>query len=71
MGQNDYTKKDAAEETDTGTKNVSRAWHDAREDAQQSDHPIDKGLTEGWDRTPDTPLPDSQPSSGSTPQNED
>ena len=50
-----YTEKDAAEETDSGGKETSRAWHQAREDAQQSDHPVDKELTEGWTREPDTP----------------
>ena len=29
-----YDKKDAARDTDSSTKDVSRAWHDAREDAQ-------------------------------------
>lgn len=32
----DYTKKDAAKETNTSTSKVSKAWHDAREDAQKS-----------------------------------
>lgn len=58
MGKNDYTKKDAAKETDSSTREVSRAWHTAREDAQHSDHPVDQELTKGWDRTPDTPVPD-------------
>ena len=56
MGKGDYTKKDAAEETESTPKDVSRAWHSAREDAQQSDHPVDKELTKDWERTPDTPI---------------
>lgn len=31
----DYTKKDAAKDTNTSTSKVSKAWHDAREDAQK------------------------------------
>lgn len=50
-----YTEKDASEETDAGGKETSRAWHQAREDAQQSDHPVDQRLTEGWTREPDEP----------------
>ena len=30
-----YDKKDAAEDTDSSTKDVSRAWHDARDDAAE------------------------------------
>jgi hypothetical protein len=56
MDRNKYTKKDAAKDTDSSSKKVSHAWHDAREDAQQSDHPVDKELTKDWERTPDTPV---------------
>lgn len=31
-----YSKKDAARDTNASAKDVSRAWHDAREAAQQS-----------------------------------
>lgn len=31
-----YDKKDAAKDTDSTTSEVSRAWHDAREDAQEA-----------------------------------
>lgn len=31
-----YTEKDAAEDTNSSVKEVSEAWHDAREDAQKS-----------------------------------
>jgi len=30
-----YGKKDAAQDTDSSTKDVSRAWHDARDDAAE------------------------------------
>ena len=49
-----YTEKDAAKETNSSNKDVGRAWHGAREDAQQSDHPVDKELTKDWGRTPDS-----------------
>lgn len=49
-----FTKKDAAKGTKSNTKEVSRAWHQAREDAQKSDHPYDKSLTKDWNRTPDS-----------------
>ena len=45
-----YTKKDAAKGTKTSTKQVSKAWHQARSDAQKSTHSTDKGLTRGWKR---------------------
>jgi hypothetical protein len=32
----DYTKKDAANETDSTPKDASKAWHSAREDAAGS-----------------------------------
>jgi hypothetical protein len=48
MGENKYDKKDAAKETDTTPKNVSRAHHDAHEHAQRSDHPYDQNLVKGW-----------------------
>jgi hypothetical protein len=50
----DYTKKDAADETEAGGKETSRAWHQARNDAQTSEEPIDQELAKGWDRTPDS-----------------
>jgi len=50
----EYTKKDAAKDTEAGGKETSRAWHQAREDAQSSDHPVDQKLTEGWGRTSDS-----------------
>jgi hypothetical protein len=50
----DYTKKDAAEETEAGGKETSRAWHQARNDAQTSDNPIDQELAKDWGRTPDS-----------------
>jgi hypothetical protein len=53
MGGNTYDEKDAAEETDSSVKEVNDAWHEARDNAQDSDHPIDKSLTEGWDRKRD------------------
>lgn len=31
-----YDKKDAAADTGVSTKEVSRAWHDARDDAQKA-----------------------------------
>jgi len=31
-----FDKKDAAEETDTSANNVSEAWHQARDDAQDA-----------------------------------
>ena len=31
-----YTKKDAARDTNTSVKKVSRAWHDARNDAAKA-----------------------------------
>lgn len=46
----DYTEKDAAKETDAGGKETARAWHQARDDAQSSDHPYDQSLVEGWNR---------------------
>ena len=46
-----YTKKDAAKETESGGRETSRAWHQAREDAQDSDHPVDKELTKDWERS--------------------
>lgn len=55
MGKNDYTKKDAAKETKSTVKDTSRAWHGARDDAQQSNHPVDQNLTKDWGRTSDTP----------------
>jgi hypothetical protein len=50
----DYTKKDAAKETESGGKETSRAWHQAREDAQTSDDPKDQELAKDWSRTPDS-----------------
>jgi hypothetical protein len=49
----DYTEKDAATETEVSEKEATATWHEARNDAQNSDHPVDKALTEGWTRTPD------------------
>ncbi len=31
-----YNEKDAAKDTDSSSKEVSEAWHQAREDAQKS-----------------------------------
>lgn len=53
MSDNKYDEKDAAEETESSIKEVNEAWHGARDDAQGSDNPIDKGLTEGWERKND------------------
>jgi hypothetical protein len=50
----DYTKKDAAKETEASGKETARGWHQAREDAQSSDHLIDKELAKDWSRTPDS-----------------
>ena len=49
-----FSKKDAAKETNSSRKEVTRAWHQAREDAQKSDHPYDKSLTKDWKREPDS-----------------
>jgi hypothetical protein len=53
MGENKYEEKDAAKETDSSIKEVNQAWHGARDDAQASDHPVDKELTKDWERKPD------------------
>jgi hypothetical protein len=37
-----YTKKDASEDTDSGGKETSRAWHQAREDARDSGEIYDR-----------------------------
>ena len=52
MGDKDkkYTVKDAAKDTKSSNRDVSRAWHQARDEAQNSDHPYDKWLTEKWKR---------------------
>ena len=34
MGENNYGKSDAAKDTNSSVKEVSQAWHQAREDAQ-------------------------------------
>ncbi len=36
MGENNYDKSDAAKDTSSTIKEVSEAWHQAREDAQGS-----------------------------------
>jgi hypothetical protein len=36
MAENKYTESDAAEETESSSKDVSEAWHQAREDAAGS-----------------------------------
>lgn len=36
MGDTKYTKKDAAKDTKTSVKEVSNAWHQARNDAAGS-----------------------------------
>ena len=48
-----YSKKDAAKDTNSSVKDVSKAHHQAREDAQKSNDPYDKSLTRDWKRTPD------------------
>lgn len=53
MGGKGYTEKDAAKDTNSGSKEVSRTWHEARKVAQESNHPVDKKLTEKWGRVPD------------------
>jgi hypothetical protein len=47
MAENKYTKNDAAEETDSTPKEVSEAWHAARDDAasagdldERNDHKV-------------------------------
>jgi hypothetical protein len=35
MPKNKYTEKEAAKETDSSGKDTSRAWHQARENAQK------------------------------------
>lgn len=45
-----YGKKDAAKDTKSSTKDVSKAWHQARNDAQKSKNPDDKKLTKDWNR---------------------
>jgi hypothetical protein len=51
-GARDFEKEKSGERD--SSKEFSRAGHQAREDAQSSDHPYDKWLTEGWTRTPDS-----------------
>lgn len=53
MSGNKYDEKDAAEETDSSISETNEAWHNARDDAQSSDHPVDKELTKDWDRKSD------------------
>lgn len=48
-----YGRDDAAKDTGTDPKSVDKAWHQAREDCQTSDHPVDKSLSGGWDRKTD------------------
>lgn len=38
MGTNSYDKEDAARETEASVKDVSAAWHSARDDAVDSGH---------------------------------
>jgi hypothetical protein len=38
MSEGKYSKKDAAQDTGSSTKEVSRAWHAARDDAAGSGH---------------------------------
>ena len=45
-----YSKKDAAKDTKSSTKEVSKAWHQARDDAQKSKKSYDKNLTKDWKR---------------------
>ena len=45
-----YTKKDAAEETESSSKDVTEAWHQARDDS---------GVREGRDKEELQPPPDS------------
>lgn len=45
-----YTKKDAAKDTNSSKKDVSRAHHTARDDCQKSDNSYDKDLSQGWER---------------------
>lgn len=53
-GKNDrYSLKDAAADTNSSSRETSEAWHFAREDCQNSDHPTDQHLSENWGRTPD------------------
>lgn len=37
-----YDKPDAAKDTDVGTREVSRAWHEAREDARRDGELTDR-----------------------------
>ena len=46
-------EKEKSDERDS-SKEFARAEHQAREDAQKSDHPVDKWLTKDWTRTPDS-----------------
>lgn len=48
-----YSKSDAARETKTSTSKVSKAWHDARDDAQKAAKSGDsfvQRLTKDWKR---------------------
>ena len=48
-----YDKDDAARDTNSSDKDVSQAWHDARDDAQsdsRSSDPNDLGYTGDWKR---------------------
>jgi hypothetical protein len=42
MGKFNFSKSDAAKETDSNSKDVSRAWHQARNDYQDSGSPFGK-----------------------------
>lgn len=45
-----YTREDAAKDTKSSNKDVSRAHHTARDDCQKSNNPYDKNLSKGWKR---------------------
>lgn len=48
-----WDAEDSATEANTTIRNVKKVWHQAREDAQNSDNETDKKLTKGWKRKTD------------------
>lgn len=48
-----YDEKDAARDTDASPKDVVKAWHDAREDAQQDGALQERAINKGVAPPPD------------------